>query len=276
VNRRCVAPLLALFCLTSAACTSFVGKLVEKTGMALDGSLFAEKTVAQYEGVTTRITVRETRAKDGTTYLLAHLDAFPFVTLRTTTPDERGQVKPVAFQFLASTYSGWNEFTLDLTGRGTFEHDTLRVEALTPIAISAGKLLHRDRRLSGEQALASLRNREARIEAIAEWMWGMTAPVFPNLDAFEAYWRPLLLPELVSANERPVVWEHGADTTRGETVAWNSAYTTLMFPQNMWELRDSGALLRDWEEASAWIYFTYAKVYIIEQFSKSFMVHKVK
>jgi len=276
VNRRCVAPLLALFCLTSAACTSFVGKLVEKTGMALDGSLFAEKTVAQYEGVTTRITVRETRAKDGATYLLAHLDAFPFVTLRTTTPDERGQVKLVAFQFLASTYSGWNEFTLDLTGRGTFEHDTLRVEALTPIAISAGKLLHRDRRLSGEQALASLRNREARIEAIAEWMWGMTAPVFPNLDAFEAYWRPLLLPELVSANERPVVWERGADTARGETVAWNSAYTTLMFPQNMWELRDSGALLRDWEEASAWIYFTYAKVYIIEQFSKSFMVHKVK
>jgi hypothetical protein len=252
--------------------------VVEKAGMALDGSLFTEKTIAQYEGLINRsVTVRETRAKDGATYFLISLDVYPFVTLRTTTPDERGAVKPVAFQFLAGSYDGWNEFTLDLTGHGAYEQSVLSIRELMPVAISAGKLLHNGRRLSGEDALSSLRNREARIEAIVEWMRGITAPKrFASLEAFEAYWKPLLVPEVVGAKERPVIWERGAETKRGEGVEWNSKYTASMFPQDLWELRDSGALLRDWEEASAWIYFVYDQEYIIEQFSKSYILRKVK
>jgi hypothetical protein len=277
--KRCCIVALFFFCLACAACSSFVNgmvSVVEKAGMALDGSLFAEKTTAQYEGIG-NLTVRETRAKDGTTYLLVSLAAYPFVTLRTTTPDERGEVKPLAFQFLAGSYDGWNEFTLELTGRGVFEPSVLSIKELEPVAISAGKLLHSGRRLSGEDALVSLRNREARIEAIVQWMRGITAPKrFASLEAFEAYWQPLLVPEVADAKERPVIWEPTAETKRGEGVAWNSKYTASIFPQDLWELRGSGALLRDWEEASAWIYFVYDKVYIIEQFSKSYILRKVK
>jgi hypothetical protein len=108
-------------------------------------------------------------------------------------------------------------------------------------------------------------------------MRGITAQKrFASLEVFEAYWQPLLVPEIAGAKERPVIWEQGAETKRGEGVAWNSKYTASMFPQDLWELRDSGALLRDWEEASAWIYLVYDQGYIIEHFSKRYILRKVK
>jgi hypothetical protein len=39
-----------------------------------------------------------------------------------------------------------------------------------------------------------------------------------------------------------------------------------VFPEALRPLRDSGAMLRDWEEASAWIYLEYSWESLLESF----------
>ncbi|MDR0636889.1 MAG: hypothetical protein LBF87_07405 [Treponema sp.] len=262
---------LALLCM---ACVS----VVEYGARVVDGSLFAEKTLAAYRSA--GVELRQTRARDGTEYLLMNLDAFPFITLRAI-PDESGRFELVAFQFLSSNLNGWNEFTLELAGSGVLTmleaEARLRIDTLIPVEISAGEILHNGARLSGETALSNLRNRAERIRALAAWMRGITAPAFRTQSAFEAYWKPLVLPELTPVAERPVIWtRQGAVWKHAEDVAWNSTYTATMFPEALWTLRDSGALLRDWEEAVTWIYFVYQETYIIEQFSKDYLLSRIK
>jgi hypothetical protein len=80
---------------------------------------------------------------------------------------------------------------------------------------------------------------------------------FANQRAFEKYWKPILFPELVSPKKRPAAYTAGEPRfVRGEDIRWNAAYTQAVFPETLRPLRDSGTLLRDWEEAAAWIYLT--------------------
>jgi hypothetical protein len=261
----------ALFCM---ACVS----LVEQGARVVDGSLFAEKTLAVYQGA--GVEMRLTRARDGTEFLLMDIDAFPFITLRAI-PDEGGRLQLAAFQFLSSNLNGWNEFTLDLVGSGVLTIEEaeaqVRIDTLIPVEISAGEILHNGVRLSGETALSNLRNRAERITALVAWMRGITAPAFRTQAAFEAYWKPLLLPELIPAAERPVIWtRQNAVWKHAEDVAWNATYTATMFPESLWTLRDSGALLRDWEEAVTWIYFVYQETYVVEAFSKDYLLSRTR
>lgn len=256
------------------ACVS----LVEQGARVVDGSLFAEKTLALYQGA--GVELRLTRARDNTEYLLMNLAAFPFITLRAV-PDESGRFQLVAFQFLSSNFNGWNEFTLDLAGSGVLSimeaEARLRIDTLISGDISAGEILHNGARLSGEAALSNLRNRAERIRALVAWMRDITAPAFRTQSAFEAYWKPLLLPELTPVAERPVIWtRQNAVWKHAEDVAWNATYTATMFPEALWTLRDSGALLRDWEEAVTWIYFVYQETYIAAEFSKDYLLNRTK
>jgi hypothetical protein len=40
-----------------------------------------------------------------------------------------------------------------------------------------------------------------------------------------------------------------------------------VFPEALWEYRNSAAMLRDWEEALPWIYMEYSWDYIINSFN---------
>jgi hypothetical protein len=63
----------------------------------------------------------------------------------------------------------------------------------------------------------------------------------------------------VSKKKRPPEWkEENALWVRAEDVNWNAAYTESLLPEDLRILRDSGSLLRDWEEAFDWICFEYA------------------
>jgi hypothetical protein len=76
---------------------------------------------------------------------------------------------------------------------------------------------------------------------------------------FEQYWMPHLFPELVSKGTQPHGWTEKNDIfVMADSVNWNQSYTQRVFPEELWEFRNSGALLRDWEEAAAWIYLEYA------------------
>jgi hypothetical protein len=82
-------------------------------------------------------------------------------------------------------------------------------------------------------------------------------PGFPDQAAFEAYWKPLLFPELSKPKDRPAAWAganaDSGDWVLGEDIRWSAAYTEALFPEDLWPVRNSGTLLRDWEEAAAWI-----------------------
>jgi hypothetical protein len=152
-------------------------------------------------------------------------------------------------------YRGWLEFTADYSaGEGI-------------IAITSGALRRDDTVIKGEEALGILRNRLNRIKVLTEWMAqsSYARPSATQKD-FEDYWRALLLPETVPKKKRPARYsaENAALTAYTEGYRWNTAYTALLFPTDeapdnaeLAKMRDSGALLRDFDEAVLWIYVQY-------------------
>jgi hypothetical protein len=198
------------------------------------------------------------------------------------------------YTFFCSGVYGWNEFSMDISASGTFEKisppdtrgkkkGTARISFdgnIETVGISSGKIRRGDGRMTGEQAVTALRNRRERIAAVVEWMRAYNfdgeitaSPVFESQKAFAAYWKPILMPELSPKKKRTarynspksVAWEKGgAEWVFAEDVYWNKTYTALIFPEYLCPVRDSGALLRDWEESVSWIYLAYSWQEVIE------------
>jgi hypothetical protein len=243
---------------------------VEKTGQALDGTAFAEKTAARYQariknGAAAEMEVREVVNKAGERSLVISLEDFPAIRFRGSAPRGDGGFYLTSLHYLGGNYSGWNEFTLDLSGAGSFvtseDAAVLKFPAPPePVQISSGKIRRSDTRLTGDEALSLLRNRYERILALTGWMRNRErAPAYNGPAFFDKYWRPILLPETVSKKKRPPEWnKENAQWVRAEDVNWNSTYTESLLPEDLRILRNSGALLRDWEEAFEWISFEYA------------------
>jgi len=260
--------------------------LTEKSGQVLEGAAFAEKTLERYATEGKELGLRRVRyRKDGEGWML-ELKSWPtlkfhFIEIPGENNGEgsgantgNGSLIPLSCYFLGSALSGWNEFTMDLAGTGTITKTgdntlTTTLASIELIDISGGRIRRGDARLAGNEALAALRNRRNRIDALTEWMRGYVESAGESPDftgqkngqkAFEDYWKPILLPELCPARKRPDLYKQnleGAQWIRAEDVRWNTSYTALLFPEDLRILRDSGALLRDWEEAAAWIYLAY-------------------
>jgi hypothetical protein len=240
--------------------------LVEKAGRALDGTAFAEEELAVYHteskpGTEVRH-VRETAG--GKEFIVISQDAMPGLRIKGSLPGGDGGFYLTSLDFFCSNITGWNEYTLELSGGGVFrvtgKAALLKLESpVEPVNITGGKIRRENTRLTGGEALTALRNRSERILSLTEWMRSrQEVPDFQDEAEFEKYWKPLLLPELVSAKDRPPAWNaENAHWTRAEDILWNTDYTQAMFPEDLRKVRDSGTLCRDWEEALGWIYFAY-------------------
>jgi hypothetical protein len=227
-----------------ASCAS----LVDKAGAALDGSAF-KKTP---EGV---IVIKS---------------GFPNLTFYGISAGAQGgRVQLTHYTFFCSSVWGWNEFTMDVLGAATVAGGRVTFSApIEAAGISSGKIRRGETRLTGGEALTALTNRRERLAALAGWMRAQNpAPVFASQKAFEAYWKPILLPELSAKRLRVTeynapgspAWQKGtAEWSFAEDVRWNKTYTALVFPEHLRAFRDSGALLRDWEESAAWLYLEYS------------------
>jgi hypothetical protein len=268
-------------------CAGFLSGVVEKGGQALDGTAFAEKTLSRYRarkdrGAAADMEVREVVDRQGDESLVILLKDFPAVRFRGSEPAENGGFYLTRLDYLGGNVSGWNEFTLELSGTGTFAaSEGTAVLAFAappePVQISSGKIRRKEARITGSEALISLRNRYDRILALTEWMRGRGVPAFADQKAFDKYWRPLLLPETVFISKRPPEWKKAeARWVWAEDLRWNAAYTEALFPENLWPLRNSGALLRDWEEAFEWIYFEYSQGKIEGWFSGEILLEQIK
>jgi hypothetical protein len=266
--------------------------LTENAGRIADGSKFAEKTLETCRGEN-GTTLSKIRFKDESTALKLSFDSLPSLAFYLIPAGETERYMLSSYTFLVSTVKGWNEFTVDLSGLGSLE-DTgsdaegktryrLTVENVEEIGIASGRVRSDDNRFSGSEALSILRNRKARIEALTGWMkesvatagpavTGGTGPSaalsFQTEKEFDAYWKPILLPETVSKRKRPADYIPGGEWNKAEDIRWNAAYSAR-FPEDIAMLRNSGALLRDWEEALPWIYLSFQWDDIIDSITGS-------
>jgi hypothetical protein len=268
-----------VFLLTS--CTS----LIQKGGEVLEGSAFAEKTTALYSSENKekedKIELKEMQSKGGENFIEITSSQWPGLALRGSVPGTDGSFHLTEARFLSPHVFGWNEFSYELLGGGNFlsareASGVLYIEEVPErIQISSGKIRLKSRRLTGNTALVPLRNRRERILALTVWMAERQKSIgaetyFDNQEEFEEYWKSLLFPELVSAKNRPEGYSAlNAEWNRADGVKWNMAYTESLFPEALWEFRNSGALLRDWEEALPWIFMEYSWDSIIGSFNNT-------
>lgn len=278
---------MTMFCASLLFCGCF--SLVDKAGRALDGSAFMEKETARYQTAEKDIEITETRNKAGEKTLVIAIKEFSMMKLRAAPPDENGEFYLASLEYLGGSALGWNEYSLELSGTGNCrpslgslskeETAVLTIsKEIEPVQITAGRIQRYDTRITGGEALAYLRNRRERITAAVQWMASLDAsPQGISLDEFEEYYKPLLFPEMVSKKERPSGWLQEDDTfIKAEDIKWNIGYTERFFPEELREIRNSGTLLRDWEDALPWIYLEYEWENVKEILSRQLILRRIK
>jgi len=259
--------------------------LMENTGRVLDGSAFKLKTVSVYKTSgkeenqqEIKIFVVENKEKEKS--IIITLENFPMIKLFGSFPNEEGFFTLTTLEFLAGSANGWNEYTMELMGTGNLKFkDTviLKIDEIEPVQIAKGRVQLYDTRLTGNEALSALRNRRERVIAITEWMSSLNLEKSKKIDDFERFWRPILLPESVLKKKRPTGWTQDADQfQKTDSIRWNISYTERTFSEELWPIRNSGTLLRDWEEAIGWIYLEYEWKNIVELLSKETFFTKIK
>jgi len=275
--------------------------VMEKTGQFLDGSLLAEKQTALYRAagkdgavadmeiavVEKKGTVPVTETDEGKSSSSAQsviitINKYPMIKFRGSFPDEENGFFLTTLDYLAGSTHGWNEYSLDLLGSGSLVLGDTAVfqitEEIEPIQISTGRIHRYDTRITGIEALTGLRNRRERVIALVEWMRSLDdAPKGQSISNFEVYWKPILFPEMVKKKKRPADWQQEGDVfIRAEDIRWNTGYTQRVFSEELFPVRNSGTLLRDWEEALSWIYYEYEWENITELLSQQIILQKIK
>jgi hypothetical protein len=274
-------------CLLCGVLSLFSCTITEKAGRVLDGSAFAEKNISVYrasikEGAAADIELREVQNKSGERSIIIMLDKFPAMMLRGSSPDYSGDFHLTSLDYIGGNVHGWNEYRLDLAGSGTLRlTDTSAALAIPgdiePVQISSGRIHRYDTRITGNEAHTLLRNRRERILSLCDWMAGRQEAETNSIREFENLWKPILFPEMVSGKKRPVNWSNEGDQwIKAEDIRWNTGYTERVFPEELWSVRNSGTLLRDWEEALSWIYMEYNWEMIKDLLSKEVILKKIK
>ena len=268
-----------LFIISFCSCSS----IVQKGGELLDAGSPSEMKFATYrsaaEDKSAMVELRELKRDEGRWVIEFSSRRWPGLTICAGMPSGRGDFELFEARILSSHIHGWNEFNLGIMGEGSFYNPVKRGgvllidEEVERIQISSGSIRLKSNRITGDAALTSLRNRRERILALTGWMASQTdnngeKAVFQSKKDFEKYWKPLIFPELVLKSRRPPEYKaDNAEWRRADSVKWNLTYTEGVFPEGLWEYRNSGAMMRDWEEALPWIYMEYSWDFIISSFN---------
>lgn len=117
------------------------------------------------------------------------------------------------------------------------------------------KIRYKDTYLIGNDAITALNNRLLRIDAINEVIKENSSTA--SYSAFQEACGSLLFPEKYRKSAERKMLNKDSQKVFGDGTNWNVEYTQKVFPEYMWEARNSGTLYRDWEEALDLIYVTY-------------------
>jgi len=260
--------------------------VMEKAGRILDGSDLKYKTVSVYKSLNEnksqtdiKISIIENK-KNKEKSIIITMNDFAMIKISGSFPNEEGVFFLSTLEFLAGSAHGWNEYTMELMGTGYLKFNdtvTFKVEEIEAVQILKGRIHQYDTRITGNDALSALRNRRERILSITEWMASLNLEKGKTIDKFEKFWQPILLPETVSKKNRPNGWIQDTDQfQKTDSIRWNISYTERTFSEELWPIRNTGTLLRDWEEAASWIYLEYEWKNIVELLSKEIIFTKIK
>jgi hypothetical protein len=276
---------LVIFVLLFGGCIS----VMEKAGRAIDGSASSEKKVSVYraykkKGAAEDITVTVIKNKTSEQSVLITMEKYPMMRLLGSMPDENGVFFLNSLEYLSGSVHGWNEYSMEILGSGFLSFGETCVMEISgdieQIQISSGRIQRYDTRLTGTAALTSLRNRNERITAATAWMAALDTPEkqkINDIKSFETFWKPVLFPELVSKKKRPDGWLNEGDIfVKAEDIRWNTGYTGRIFLEDLNPVRNSGTLLRDWEETLSWIYLSYEWENIKDILSQKIVLQSVK
>jgi hypothetical protein len=101
----------------------------------------------------------------------------------------------------------------------------------------------------GDEALGLLSRRWERIKAAADFVKERFPEAGPGAKRYGRAVRAFLFPELYGyAKAGAPLPAKGHGVKVGESVRWDSDYSASVFPEELRELRDSGTMLRDFEE----------------------------
>jgi len=159
---------------------------------------------------------------------------------------------------------GWTEAKVEAFGtlRLTLTAGAWKAEVLEKPAIGTvrgAKVRYMDTFLSDDQALRAVANRMERIKAATAFRrengddaWFVRPEKktrFFGLVSYPGYaeaYGPRFFPERYGypKGSAPV-----GPRRKGDDLYWDTGYTRSVFPEQLWEVRDSGTLYRDWEEA---------------------------
>jgi len=276
---------LVIFILLFGGCIS----VMEKAGRTIDGSASSEKKVSVYradkkKGTAEDMAVTIIKNKMSQQSVLITIDKYPMMRLRGSMPDENGVFSLNSLEYLSGSFHGWNEYSMEILGTGFLSFTdacVLEIKGeIEQIQISSGRIQRYDTRLTGAQALTSLRNRNERIIATTAWMAALDAPekqTIKDIKDFGTFWKPILFPEMVTKKKRPDGWlKEGDIFVKNEDIRWNTGYTERVFQEELYPVRNSGTMLRDWEETLSWLYLSYEWENIKDILSKKIVLQSVK
>lgn len=168
--------------------------------------------------------------------------------------------------------NGWTEGFYQASGKYSVEYSdngyTLReVDPLEIWDIESGEIRYRDKYYREDDGLQKVRNRIERVKEYSkvikegggpEFLGGVKKPNLLSSYTLKEFFYPILFPEIVGFNKLykngdlpDKYYESNNDKLvyEGSNIKWRDDYTRAIYPEHLWELRNSGTIYRDFEEA---------------------------
>lgn len=180
------------------------------------------------------------------------------------------EIELTELRYFGNWHRGWTEAEFQASGILSLsyegDHWVGRIVETPEIGmVKRAKLRYMDSFLRDDQAAEAVQNRMERIgAAIDVWRedcgsW-FERPVKQGglfnrekRKSFSGTVGPVFFPEVYGYS--PGSWREGP-MVHGDGRSWDTAYTKSRFPEQLWNVRDTGTLYRDWEEGLPLWYLT--------------------
>lgn len=169
--------------------------------------------------------------------------------------------------------NGWTEAKFAVNGKLKIsKRKSYHYEVVSPLEIEfpiMAKIRIKDTVLLGDDAIKALQNRYERIISAIDLLKDENAEFkmekgFIDYPEFEKTIGKILFPEVYGFQKKFQIYatqkKMGKDKgnfVMADGIFWNHDYTQQVFPEFMWDVRNSGTLYKDWEENTDLFYCLY-------------------
>lgn len=161
-------------------------------------------------------------------------------------------------------YQASGKYYVEATGKGYLLKE---IDALEIWNIESGEIRYRGNYYREDDGLQKVRNRVDRIEEYVKVIKEKGGPEFlgdikkgNSISSYtiKKFLYPVLFPEVVGFNKieksnmmQKAYYKSDYEKVKvpGSNIYWRDDYTKSIFPEHLWELRNSGTIFRDFEEA---------------------------